>query len=198
MKLDSINSEERMSLVNMIHKRGEELFISLEDLIAWTKIQSGIILAQFEKISLKELTSQSIGILKESAIRKKIKLSFDISDELIFTDKRLLGFILRKIFSNAIRYTPEGGFISVSSSSDDKYTYLTFEDSGKGMDEKKLKIISNAFEYESNLSDISVRSTGLGMVICNKYINLIDGKFEITSFPDKGTKVKICLLNSSK
>jgi signal transduction histidine kinase len=102
MKLDSIDNEERMSLVNIIHKRGEELFISLEDLIAWSKIQSGILLAQFEKISLKELTSHSIGILKESAIRKKIKLSFDISDELIFTDKRLLGFILRKIFSNAI------------------------------------------------------------------------------------------------
>jgi signal transduction histidine kinase len=196
MKLDSIDNEERMSLVNIIHKRGEELFISLEDLIAWSKIQSGILLAQFEKISLKELTSHSIGILKESAIRKKIKLSFDISDELIFTDKRLLGFILRKIFSNAIRYTPERGFISVSSSKDDKYTYLTIEDSGKGMDEMKLNKVRTAIDYEPNLSDISVRSTGLGMVICNKYINLINGKFEITSYPNKGTKVNICLLNS--
>jgi signal transduction histidine kinase len=198
LKLDSIDSEERMSLVNIIHKRGEELFISLEDLIAWTKIQSGIILSQFEKISLKELTTQSIGILKESAIRKQIRLNFDVSDEPIFTDKRLLGFILRKIFSNAIRFTPAGGIISVFSSRDDTYTYLSIEDSGKGMSEDKLNKIRTAIDYEPNLSDISVRSTGLGMIICNKYINLINGKFEIISNLNKGTKVKICLLNSSK
>jgi signal transduction histidine kinase len=198
LKLDSTDSEERMSLVNIIHKRGEELFISLEDLIAWTKIQSGIILAQFEKISLKELTTQSIGILKESAIRKQIRLNFDVSDEPIFTDKRLLGFILRKIFSNSIRFTPAGGTISVFSSRDDTYTYLSIEDSGKGMSEDKLNKIRTAIDYEPNLSDISVRSTGLGMIICNKYINLINGKFEINSNLNKGTKVKICLLNSSK
>lgn len=197
MKLDSINSEERMSLINIIHKRGEELFISLEDLIAWTKIQSGIIFAKSESISLKELTTHSIGILKETAIRKQIKLKFDLSDNIIYTDKRLLGFILRKIFSNAIRFTSKGGFISVSSSRDDKYTYLTIEDSGKGMDEEKLNKIRTAIDYEPNLSDISSRSTGLGMVICNKYIDLINGKFEITSYPNKGTKVNICLINSN-
>ena len=196
IKLDSIDTEERMSLINIIHKRGGELFIALEDLIAWTKIQSGIIFAHAEKISLKELTSQSIGMLKESAIRKKIKLSFDISDEFIFTDKRLLGFILRKIFSNAIRFTPEGGMISLHSLKDDKYTYLSIEDSGKGMNEEKLNKIRNAFDYEPDLSDISVRSTGLGMVICNKYINLLNGKIEIDSYPNQGTKVKISLLNS--
>ncbi len=198
MKLDSLNSEERISLINIVHKRGEELFFSLEDLIAWTKIQSGIIFVHSENIPLKELTTQSIGMLKESAIRKKIKLSFDISDELIFTDIRLLGFILRKIFSNAIRFTPEGGLISVYSSKDDKYIYISIEDNGKGMDEDKLNKIRTAVDYEPNLSDISSRSTGLGMVICNKYINLINGKFEITSHPNKGTNVKICLVNTNR
>jgi signal transduction histidine kinase len=196
LQLEFVESEDRQSVINAIYANSEELYLTLENLISWTRIQSEELTFQISSISIRELFLKSIGNLKDKSIRKQINLKIDISELQINTDPDLLTFILRKIFSNALEFTPENGSITFSSIINGKDLYIICEDNGNGIEKERVHKLENEIEFESSDDYISIKSTGLGMKICNRYIKMLKGSLKIESELGRGTKVTIRLPNS--
>ena len=193
LQLEFIDSDVRQNVINGVYANSEELYLTLENLISWTKIQSGDLEAQIVMISLSELFQKSIGNFKDKSIRKELNLKIDIGEIQINSDPKLLSFILRKIFYNALEFTPEKGSITISAFIDGKELILQCEDNGIGIDKTRIQKLENEIEFDSNDDFITNKSTGLGMKICNRYIKILKGSLKIESEIGKGTKITIRL-----
>ena len=196
LQYEKISDDERLNLLNLVLKESDELNVSLENLIIWAKIQSNRVTYEQEEISLKELVTESIGIHKEFAYQKKIKLKFEVQDVTVNTDPRILGFILRKLFSNSLKFTPEGGYVSLNTRVVEQMIQFTLKDSGVGIDNSYLKKLISATDFETDLS-VTESKPNLGFKICNRFIKLLDGNLSIQSTLGLGTEISILVPNHS-
>jgi signal transduction histidine kinase len=196
LRYETIENEERLNLLNLILKESEELNISLENLINWAKIQSNRVTHIKEKISLKELVTDSIGIYKEFAFQKKIKLKFEVQDSIVVTDPHLLGFILRKLFSNSLKFTPEGGSVNLKGELIDQKIHFSLKDTGFGIESSYLKNLIIETDFEDEISILNSKPN-LGMKICNQFIRALKGELSIQSTPGLGTEISIFVPNHS-
>ncbi len=109
-----------------------------------------------------------------------------------YFDSKIIDQILINIISNSFKYTANNGFIHVKVTTNESKDMLSLkiEDNGIGMDEKKLQNLFENFNKENNKTFWG-KSSGIGMALTKKYIDLIDGNIEVKSTKDKGTTVII-------
>jgi signal transduction histidine kinase len=196
LQYENISDDERLNILNLVLKESEELNISLENLIIWAKIQSNRVSYVQEEVSLKELVTDSIGIHKEFAFQKKIKLKFEVQDVTVTTDPKMLGFILRKLFSNSLKFTQEGGQVSLNGRVIDQKIQFTLKDTGVGIEGSYLKKLMSSTDFETDLS-VTDSKPNLGLKICNRFIKFLDGNLYIQSDLGMGTEISILVPNHS-
>ena len=128
-------------------------------------------------------------------IKKKIRLSVNISEELIVaTDKKWLSFILDQLISNALKYTAVGNSISIYAEKCHQGLNLTVEDTGIGISQKDInKVFEFSYTGENGREENS-KATGLGLYLCRKLCRKLGHKISITSELGKGTAVTLQFL----
>jgi signal transduction histidine kinase len=195
LELQKIDPEQRLNVISNLINGSEKLYYSLENLISWTKLQSGITTVINEKVSAKELITNSLGVLKELGIQRGISLKFNLVKGVLELDSHLLGFILRNLFGNAIQFTPKNGSVTVTTSILNSDFSIIIEDTGIGIENQKLselngKKVETVFE-----NPLESDNFGMGLYLCYKYIQMINGSLEMESEVGKGTKVTIFVPN---
>lgn len=134
--------------------------------------------------------------LKPQLEEKFINFENKIPSKLfIYTNQDYLQVILRNLIQNAIKFTPSEGKIVVDSYTDKKNIYLTVQDNGEGIEEKKL---INLFDSNRLMMDFKTESNqghGFGLIICKELITLSGGDIFVDSELGKGTKFTISLPN---
>lgn len=162
----------------------------LDNLLYWAKSQIEGFKPQIDTISLSELVNENIELLNPLAAEKKIKLFSSIPDELCGKgDNEMIKLVIRNLIQNAIKFTPEQGRIEVHGGKDFGNAYVRVKDSGLGMTEEK---INSLFELNTNKSTSGTNNeqgTGLGLVLCNEFIQKNNGEFVIESEIEKGTSI---------
>ena len=124
--------------------------------------------------------------------------SADVCDENIICDKLRLNQVLLNILSNAIKYTPINGVVSLRivqlGVSDTGYGQYEFrvKDTGIGMNEDFLKTIYDPFTRVQSSTVSGIQGTGLGMAITKNIVDMMGGKIDITSQENVGTEVVLC------
>lgn len=105
----------------------------------------------------------------------------------------MVSLVIRNILSNAIKFTFEGGKIELYDSETEKHIILTIKDNGIGMDEETINRILNAGKYISKAGTNNEAGTVLGLLLCQDFLNMNNGKLVINSELEKGE----CFLNLS-
>ena len=191
LRFEFIESEERENVLNKIFIEGHELYLSLENLIAWTKIQKGITNLNFSNFTLAEIFQKELHSLLDIAKRRGIEVVYELDDKSINSDREKVVFIIRKLFSNALEFSNKGT-IHVSSNVSNNNFYYCVTDSGSGIEENKIEKLISEKDFQSQESG-EIKSTSIGMKICNQYLDLLKGKIEIKSEIGKGTEVYIII-----
>ncbi|WP_019913796.1 HAMP domain-containing sensor histidine kinase [Paenibacillus sp. HW567] len=123
---------------------------------------------------------------------KNIEFVADLEDRaVIYAEESLLEIIWHNLFSNALKFTPPGGKITLTQTSDEDSITVMVSDTGCGMDDETLKHIFDKF-YQGDTSH-SGEGNGLGLALCLRVIELVDGAISVTSEPDKGTAFTVKL-----
>jgi signal transduction histidine kinase len=187
VQLEFIGEEERLNVVSKINHNTNELSLTLENLIAWTKLNTNQLDVSIAKFQIKDIFTQKIGIVKELAASRKVNLKFEIQDKEITSDLEILSFIIRKIITNAIEFSNENGNVLIKIQIIDSMLVFICKDEGKGMDIEKAKKLETDIELDS--LDQNKINTGLGLKITNRYIKKLNGKLKIISEIGKGTEV---------
>jgi two-component system sensor histidine kinase/response regulator len=134
------------------------------------------------------------GLLMKYAMEdKKITLHVSVPPSLkAWCDSTLLQICLRNLLSNAMKFTPENGNISVSATAENDMVTITIQDSGVGIDKERLRMISSE-KVDSTPGTSGERGTGLGLIVVQEMIRVNKGSFDIKSKPGKGTSAKFTL-----
>lgn len=190
----SIDPHEIAEYAAMINDSSHKLLSLIENLLQWTKSQTGRLNLVPREISLKSLTDEVLKIYLTQADSKEIRLNNDIADNIsVFADYETLSVIIRNLVSNGIKYTEKGGDVTLSAYQINENTVFKVSDTGIGMGTGilgRLFKIENGFTTEGTNHEAG---TGLGLIICKEFIECNGGTIGVESSIGKGTTFTVTL-----
>lgn len=186
---NELQDEEKREFIEHSHQAAKSLMALLENLLEWSRVQSGNVSFSPTKLNVASIVDEVYHLFSQNAKGKAIKLEkyIDTSIE-ILADKNMFKTILRNLISNGIKFTGNGGSITISADVQSDHVKICVKDSGVGISEKNLR---NLFKINSSFSTLGTnkeRGTGLGLMLCKELINKNAGDIHVDSELGKGTK----------
>ena len=184
-----ISSKEFHKLALLMQNSATNVFCLLENLLEWSRTQRGLTKFVPELLLLCSAISETLIYLIEEANKKDIMIDFEIPEDLyVFADKNMLESIIRNLVSNAVKFTPKSGRITVSACLDaHKLVTISIRDTGIGLTKE---MITNLFRFDVKTNRKGTEgeySTGLGLTICKDFIEKHGGKLLIESEERRGS-----------
>jgi signal transduction histidine kinase len=178
--------QKRIKLINSI---SHTTFSMLDDLLLWTKSQSGKIDFNPRKLELVHICKTVIENLKTIAVQKNISINCT-GPEVIFlqADEEMLKIILRNLVSNAIKFTNPGGKIDISLTLQSNEVTITVSDNGIGIPPETLKNLFNITHKISTSGTSNEKGTGLGLLLCIEFIEKHGGRIWADSIEGQGSQ----------
>ena len=191
---DELPKEDILKFIKAFKPGVSQTYSMLNNLLAWAQSQQGRLHLNRKATNLGSLMSNEIEILKQQAEGKQISLNvmWDKNIEL-YCDKPTMSTALRNIISNALKFTPTGGEVKLTSTQDANTTRLIIADTGVGMDDKLIGKILNGEKITSAKGTNNERGTGLGLFICKDYITKNGGEMLIKSKKGEGTIITVAV-----
>ena len=202
----SANIDDKQQLTNCLKKitlSSRHLLGLINDILDMSKIESGKMTLTSEPISLRETMESIVSIIQPQAKTKNQKFNIFISNiitEDVYCDGIRLNQVLINLLSNAYKFTPEGGEISVfldqqKSPKGDEYVRTSFrvKDNGIGMTPEFQKKIFESFVREDNARIRKTEGSGLGMAISKYIVDTMEGTIEVKSEINQGTEFYVTL-----
>lgn len=185
---DKINSsksaeeiQESASYVEIIKKAVGTSLDLINELSGWVKLQANNEKGETKVIDLKDQIFDATGSLLGKIEEKKININNNVENntQVVF-DVNILNAVIRNLVSNAVKFTPEGGSVSISSKEIDNLIKIYIKDSGVGLSPEK---ISKLFKAPVNSGMGTNRETGMGIALyfCKELISKNGGNIEVES-----------------
>ncbi|MEN1784050.1 MAG: hybrid sensor histidine kinase/response regulator, partial [Bacteroidota bacterium] len=169
-------------------KTMDEALNLLQNLLGWAKSESGQIQVIPENLDLKEIVDQTFRLLKMGSEHKKIALVNNVPEETyVHADLNTTKTVLRNLLSNAIKFTPVHGKIQVNTLFEEDRTIIEVQDNGQGIPKEDLSKILNPNEHFSKLGTEKEPGTGLGLILCQNFVQQNGGTLKIKSTVGKGS-----------
>ncbi len=192
---DVKDQETEKEFYNVITMETDRLAKLVEDLLNISKIEMGSLTLKKGLVKPINLIENCIAAVMSQATRKKITIKKLLPDSLspIDVDKHLMEVALLNCFSNAVKYTPEGGTITVIAEEQQDRIMLTIRDTGCGVSEDEMLHIFDKFYRSNNESVQKENGTGLGLSLTKEIIGLHGGEISVESTLDVGSSFTITL-----
>ncbi len=187
---DTLTHEERDQYVKYIQESSNAMLSLVNSLLDWTRLQTGRIHFEPERIEALYVVTKSINAMGGAAFQKDINISSDINENLfLYVDKDLISQVFNNLISNAIKFTKPGGSIHVSATPSELSRFYEFsvKDTGIGIrpeDSKKLFGVDTKFTTEGTAGE---KGTGLGLSLVKEIIEKHGGSIRVESEPGNGT-----------
>lgn len=189
---DSMSREEIQMLAKDLDKSVKNLFTLLENLLEWSRSQTGNIVFTPEVFDLAELLENNKNLLVSQARNKKITIIQETAPGyMVRLHKHSINTVIRNLISNAIKFTPEGGTIRVGVETKAAFTHIYVADDGLGMSQE---VVDKLFRIDTKLSTrgtANEKGTGLGLILCREFVRKNGGKISVQSRPGKGSVFSI-------
>jgi len=188
-------SADQVDSAAVIHKSGNALLRLINDILDLSKIEAGKLDVEFEEFRLNDLLKDVEDIFKPLATEKKVALFFENKSDqkTIVSDSHRLEQIMKNIVSNAIKFTPAGGQVSVIASVQNSKVVFKVKDSGIGIPKNKQGHIFEAFKQADGSINRQYGGTGLGLSITKNLVDLLGGEISFESNEGQGTEFSVAL-----
>jgi len=186
---DDLSSDQIFTYIDIINKSATNLYQLLENLLEWSKSQTGNIRYKPEKFELQPLADTVLSTLRANAERKKISVNTDIAEDItVFADKNIIATVIRNIVNNAVKFTHQNGEIIVSAVKDGKFVRVSVTDNGIGIDPLEQKKLFNINYNITTPGTNDEKGTGLGLILCKEFVERSGGSIWVDSEPGRGSK----------
>lgn len=176
---------------NLIINNSKRLLRLINELLDFRKLESGTFNLKPVRTKIIPFLSSITEDFRAEALKRSINLSFTANgkDTEIYVDRDMIDKVFFNILSNAFKFTPKNGSISIEVKEFENEVCIYFKDSGIGIPKEELTKIFNPYSQASNNSK---PSSGLGLYITKQFVELHKGKISVSSH--QGAEFKICLL----
>lgn len=160
----------------------------LQNLLDWSRSQTGTLKITPEKIDLKNLLKENISNLQVPAVSKEIKIIYDsIEDINLITDKNMLNTVIRNLLSNALKFSYRQGTVTVNAKIEKDGVVISIKDSGIGILTENIEKLFNIDSRNSMPGTENEQGTGLGLKLCKEFIEKLNGRIWVESKENKGS-----------
>lgn len=195
--IDELEKNEISLYARKINESAKNIFSLLENLLDWSRIETGRINPEYEEFSIKSIADTAIQLLKANAQNKNVEVINNIKNGVfVIADKNMISSAIRNILSNAIKFTLPGKQIVFESETTEKYATVSIKDEGVGM---SAEVLNRLFDFRANHSTLGTRNEkgcGLGLIISKELVEKNGGKIFVESELNQGSKFSIMLLKA--
>lgn len=191
---DKYDTNKQKHYLTLINQGIQKEFKLLENLLTWACSQSNTIAFNPKIVKLHLLFNDTIELLSQSANDKEIKLTNNISENFsLNADEDMLSTIIRNLISNAVKFTPKGGEVTINANeitdkNYQKFAEICIKDNGIGISKE---FQSKLFDISKNILTLGTeneKGTGLGLILCKEFVEKQNGKIWVESEINKGSK----------
>jgi signal transduction histidine kinase len=180
--------------VNRINKSAQNTYKLLEDLLKWSRAQSGKIPFEPQKLSFTDICKDILEILKPNADAKNITINYNPADEInIFADIDMLKTVLRNLVSNAIKFTSKNGAINIRAEENSGNVTISVSDNGTGIAPDNLTKLFDITQIQTSTGTAEETGTGLGLILCKEFVEKHRGKIWAESEVGAGSDFKFTM-----
>jgi len=191
------HNEKQLKALHSIEESGQHLLNLINDILDLSKIEAGKVELQIGTVALAEVCQASLRMIKETAQKKKLKVSFNM-DTMVATvqaDSRRLKQILVNLLSNAVKFTPEDGSVGIEVEGDAAHqkVHLIVWDTGIGIAPEDMSQLFRPFVQLDGRLAREYAGTGLGLSLVQRMADMHGGSVAVESEPGKGSRFTITL-----
>ena len=191
---DKLGTEKIKDMSFRMNNSAKQAYVLLDNLLGWSRIQTGILAPSFRTISGADLLAEAKQVADPWAQTKGIIIHIEALSTLpVFTDPQMINTVLRNLVSNAIKFSHPNSFILIAAEDSGDNVVFSVTDSGVGMNEEQQAPL---FRIENTLSVPGTddeRGTGLGLILCREFVELCNGQITFKSIPGTGTTFSFTL-----
>jgi len=195
---DNRAPEENKEMIQHIYNSSIHGFDLLNNLLEWSRSQTGRIEYKPCDFSLTDLVRQNIVSISSAANKKNIDVQNEIKEHIMaFGDQRMINTVVRNLIINALKFTGSGGEIVLSQKEENEFIIVTVTDTGVGISEKNLSKLFNLTESFSTPGTEKEHGTGLGLILCKEFVEKNGGKIWVESEYGRGSKFSFSIPRGS-
>ncbi|KAB2838677.1 MAG: sensor histidine kinase, partial [Melioribacteraceae bacterium] len=189
-----LTDEEKITYIHMINEASQTGHEILDNLLQWSKTQSGKLEFLPKKVELNEIVEANIALLKSAASHKGIEIFSAVNGGTeVFADKVMLKTVFRNLIGNAIKFSHKGGTIKIDSKSNGEFVEIVVSDNGVGMSKAAKEKLFNPTVFNSTAGTANEQGTGLGLLLCKEFVEKNGGKIWVESEEGKGSDFKFTI-----
>lgn len=189
-----IDAAKRRHYMETVHESGRHLLGLINDILDLSKVEAGRMDLHTEVFDAMLAIQEVLMTVKPLAERGGIRLEVEAGEPCpIWADRGKIKQILYNLVSNGIKFTPEGGQVSVLCRRVDDELQLTVADTGVGIAPKDQERIFDAFQQLDSSIERRHQGTGLGLALVKRFVELHGGRIKLESVPSKGSRFHVFL-----
>ena len=190
----SYDQEEVLTFVKMIHGASRQAQNLLNNLLDWSRSQTGRIRFEPGDIDLSQVVESVFKLYRLNAHEKNLQLDNRVSKgSMAYGDQNMVSTIVRNLISNAIKFTRPGGRITVSSKSSRNEIHIRVADTGIGIPEDLTEKLFRINEQVTRTGTANEEGTGLGLILSMEFAGKNNGTLSVKSKPGKGSTFSLRL-----
>lgn len=184
----ALSPEDIKKMAYAMNKSANSLYQLLDDLLQWASSQTGNISFERKEVDLSAIAFNSVNNLIQMAKNKNITLIQNIqSPAFVDCDSDMITTVIRNLVSNAIKFTPENGSITVNMNDNADYSVISVKDTGVGISKGTLEKL---FKIDSKITSVGTnneKGIGLGLILCKEFVEKHGGKIWVESEVGNGS-----------
>lgn len=193
---DDLDKSSMQNIAEYLLDTTQSTYNLLENLLSWSMADGGRFEYHPINFNIKQSSQIVWDVLEVLARKKNIQLIDDVPDDLkVYADIHMITSVLQNLVSNALKFTPTDGTgcVQLFAQQDEKYVHIYIQDTGLGMTPHQISKLFQPRLTASKKGTSGELGTGLGLLLCKRFIDLNLGEIEVKSKEGKGTTFKVSL-----
>lgn len=187
-KADKLERTAIAEMAGRMNSSAKQAYTLLDNLLNWSRIQTGVLTAVPEEIKIDDLFKQAGQLAGSVAQVKSIELKFEeVSNLAVIADNEMTSTVLRNLISNALKFSYPNGIVKVAAVKKEDTIEFSISDEGTGIPAEHLDKLLNVGNRFSTKGTAAEQGTGLGLVLCKEFVEMNGGKIWLESELGKGT-----------
>ena len=192
--IHQMDTEKIIKLSQVLNDSAKSGYAILQNLLDWSRSQTGLMKINIEEINLKNLIEENITNHLLISTNKDINLRSDIKDDIfVFTDRNMINIVLRNLLGNAVKFTPRFGKVNVSTILDGNAVSILVKDTGIGISNDNIDKLFRIDTDYKRPGTANEQGTGLGLKLSKEFVEKLGGKIWVESELGKGCDFKFTL-----
>ena len=181
-KVSQLSADNIARYTENIYNISKNTFSLLENLLEWSRFKTGAITVNPSDFNIRDMATRVLSLYHQTAENKNIALTTDIKDNMmVHGDTDMINAVLRNLISNALKFTPQGGKVTLSAEDAGDFVRIRVSDTGMGIKPDYINTLFDVGHVHSERGTANEKGTGLGLVLCKEFVNENGGEIHVES-----------------